>query len=336
MSEQFGSFRSSLFGAFVESPLNARDATGGLIYAGGAFTSPGNGVARWTGSAWETIGATGLTTCRVLRQHNAVLVAGGADLKTWDGSAWVDIGNGTVWDVTTWSALLIAVGYFSSMGGTSASEVASWNGSTWSALGSGTSGGARVTIPYGTDLLVAGNFGVPFDAFAVWDGSSWSGLGSPLNQPCSAAIVWNGNLYVGQAHESPEFTPDTLIARLRKWAASSWSTAATFNSVSIGAIVRAIVVYGNELIVGGKFDDVDGTVTAANIAAWNGTTWRAIGDANGDVFGLRQVGDELLAIGSFTVIGGVSSVRAARWNGTTWSAMSGLDAIAYTGCQYPA
>lgn len=92
--------------------------------------------------------------------------------------------------------------------------------------------------------------------------------------------------------------------------------------------VRAIVVDGNDLIIGGSL------VLEGNVARWDGTSWQSL--ANG-VFGrvhalaLTPTGD-LIAGGLLTGSGPVQANGVMRWDGTAWSALglgpSAADALA--------
>ena len=77
----------------------------GLI-AGGSFNTAGgvsaNYIARWNGSAWQSLGS-GI--------NNGV--------------------NNVVTSLTVYDNQLVAGGYFTTAGGASASRIARWNGSIW-------------------------------------------------------------------------------------------------------------------------------------------------------------------------------------------------------------
>ena len=86
--------------------------------------------------------------------------------------------------------------------------------------------------------------------------------------------------------------------------------------------VLAIEVQPNGgLVIAGTFTQVNG-VTAAGIAAWNGTTWSGLPGAVGTVMALgHDSSGELVAGGLFSSIGGVAALNVARWDGTNWNAM---------------
>lgn len=73
------------------------------------------------------------------------------------------------------------------------------------------------------------------------------------------------------------------------------------------------------LIVAGNFDRA-GDTPANNIAAWNGSTWLALGaGTNGRVKAVAVLGSRLYAAGDFTSAGGVADTNIlARWTGSAW------------------
>ncbi len=75
------------------------------------------------------------------------------------------------------------------------------------------------------------------------------------------------------------------------------------------------------LVVGGGFS-IAGNVLANNIAAWDGSSWSALGTGtNGQVKALAVYNGTLIAGGAFTTAGGNSANRIAQWDGDTWSAL---------------
>jgi UDP-N-acetylglucosamine--N-acetylmuramyl-(pentapeptide) pyrophosphoryl-undecaprenol N-acetylglucosamine transferase len=74
------------------------------------------------------------------------------------------------------------------------------------------------------------------------------------------------------------------------------------------------------LVVGGNFTFA-GNIPANNIAAWNGSSWSALGGGmNGLVVALTVFNGNLIAGGLFTTAGGTACINIAQWNGISWSA----------------
>ncbi len=143
------------------------DGSGPALYVGGDFTTAGgvtvNGIARWDGSSWSSLGG-GLVNggSNDDESVNALAIfddgsgpalhAGGSfaskdSIARWDGASWTSLGSGVagflesllVFDDGSGSApALYAGGSFSSVGGVAAIGIARWNGTVWSPLESGT------------------------------------------------------------------------------------------------------------------------------------------------------------------------------------------------------
>ena len=78
------------------------------------------------------------------------------------------------------------------------------------------------------------------------------------------------------------------------------------------------------LIAGGNFT-MSGDVAVGGLAAWDGTSWSAIGGGtDGLVSRISVEGSSLVINGTFdtvgTGLGTVNAPRIARWNGSSWSA----------------
>lgn len=151
----------------------AVQAFDGQLYTGGFTTvtfpqSTPRGLARWTGSEWERVGA-GFTNPPVGQP--------------------IGVAEMVVWDDGTGPALFVA-GRFREVAGVQANHIARWDGQSWSALGSGFPGPVPPSIfglcgwnsPTGPMLVAAGAFtgvdGRPTTSIAAWDGSAWQDLGS--------------------------------------------------------------------------------------------------------------------------------------------------------------
>jgi hypothetical protein len=149
----------------------------GTLIAGGDFTIAGgvptNGIAKWDGSVWSSLGS-GVS--------NDYFVYALAVLPTGD---------------------LVAGGDFALAGGVSVNQIARWNGTEWSPLGSGVNADVYSIAVCPDGSLVAGGLftvagGVPASRVARWTGAEWRGLGSGTNDEVSAlAILANGSVVAG-------------------------------------------------------------------------------------------------------------------------------------------
>lgn len=105
-----------------------------------------------------------------------------------------------------------------------------------------------------------------------------------------------------------------------------WSSIGTGLNNGTNGIVNAIAKYNNMIIVGGFFTKA-GTIDANNIAAWDGSSWFALGSGvNDTVFALSVFNGNLIAGGKFITAGGNQVNYISRWNGSTWSSLgSGMN-----------
>jgi len=101
-----------------------------------------------------------------------------------------------------------------------------------------------------------------------------------------------------------------------------------------------------KLYVGGKFQQVDSTITANNIAyvteSGGAYTWHALGSGvNGEVHAIVPFNNNLFVAGSFTQAGSTSVNNIAYWDGSMWHAAGCLtgkvkDLIVYNNELYAA
>ncbi len=84
--------------------------------------------------------------------------------------------------------------------------------------------------------------------------------------------------------------------------------------------VYALIAYDNKLIAGGSFGSAGG-MSANDIAAWDGTSWSALGTGfNGmKVAALAVYNNKLIAGGSFFTAGDLNVSNIAAWDGSSWS-----------------
>ena len=100
-----------------------------------------------------------------------------------------------------------------------------------------------------------------------------------------------------------------------------WDNSLSNSLPGIDGNVFAITIYDGRIIVGGEFT-VAGTVSASNVAAWDGTAWSSLGSGVvGTVRALCVYENELVAAGQFSTAGGTAVNNIARWNGDSWSAI---------------
>lgn len=277
----------------------------GSLVVGGSFTSASGvsaiNIARWTGSAWATVGPIGANN--IVR---ALAVMPNGDL--------------------------VAGGDFTAMGGAPASRIARWNGSAWTTLGSGMAGGATTAVyalavlPNG-DLVAGGDFatagGVAANGIARWNGSAWAPLGTGVvGQVRALAVQSNGHIVAGGSMQS---AGGVAVSNIARWDGAAWAAlgGGLYGFNWVGPVVHSLAVLpSGDLVAGGTFT-MAGQASAGNIAQWNGSAWSSLGGLGlpigpSAVHGLAVMPNgDLVAGGMFSV--GVSTSSIARWNGVAWS-----------------
>jgi hypothetical protein len=294
---------------------------GDNLYIGGGIEGipgvPAQGIARWDGERWHTLG-TGITYPNAVR------------------------------DIATHGANVYVVGDFTTAGGVSAKGVARWNGAAWSRLGTGV--GPRIQESWGLeagsitaatvapngDLYVGGYFnridGVVANGVARWNGSAWSAVGGGVynGEPDDALFFTvasldfgaDGRLYVGGQFGTVDGAPANNVAA---WDGTSWSTLGGGVGGSFWSRVNTVLFHKGTLYVGGFIEEAGGA-PVANIAAWDGAAWAPLGDGLADssneeetLLTLLPDGDGILAGGRFRSAGGQPIGGLARWDGAAWS-----------------
>ena len=325
--------------------VNALAVSGGVVYAGGRFTTAGgttaNYIAKWNGSSWSTLGSGVSYTVYALAVSGSVVYAGGYFttagsraanyVAKWNGSSWSALGSGMndgVSALAVSGSVVYAGGRFTTAGGGEAKYIAKWNGSSWSALGSGLNYYVYALAVLGGNVYAGGEFstagGIPAFGIAKWNGSSWSALGAGLDGFVYALAVSGNDLYVGGGFLTAGGSPANSIA---KWNGSSWSALGSGVGVDIyEGWVYALATSGSDVYAGGSFTTAGGN-PANSIAKWNGSSWSKLGSGmDGSVYALAVSGSDLYASGEFTTAGGAAATNVAKWNGSSWSKLgSGMD-----------
>lgn len=221
---------------------------GNLIVGGGFSSANGisvNNIAQWNGTKWDSLGSGvkgiipsfSYQNVFALDTFQGKLIAGGAfdtagglpakRIAEWDGSIWLPLGSGCIghpWPgmveaLTVYNGELIVGGYFDTIGGIPANNIAEWNGSTWSnPFGSGTVGGGEVLAltVYKGNLIACGKFdsidGIAARNIAEWNGSSWSPLGKGINSIGRCLTEYNKLLIVSGDFDTAGRIPANYIA----------------------------------------------------------------------------------------------------------------------------
>ena len=96
---------------------------------------------------------------------------------------------------------------------------------------------------------------------------------------------------------------------------------ATATSAPLDSQVHAIAQAGSLLYFGGDFTDAGGIAAADGVAAWNGTTWSAVGAGitAGSVNAIAVDGSHVWVGGTMTFAGPLGQQQLAVWDGTGWA-----------------
>ncbi len=255
-------------------------------------------------------------------------------------NTWTNVGLGFNGQVRVFLAdpannKLYAGGSFTMSGTTSVNYVAVWDGIAWSPLGTGMNNYVEALAFYQGELIAGGQFtqasGASANGVAKWDGSNWQAVGSGFSGstvPGGAVVtcfaVYNGELYAGGDFLD---AGGTTVNHIAKWDGSAWvAVGSGISNSSATKYLNDMIVYNNELYVGGIFDAVNG-VSASYIAKYNGTTWSAVGSGLNDWAGKFLVNNgNLIVGGNFTTAGGSTANYIASYDGSTWSTLgSGMN-----------
>jgi hypothetical protein len=361
----------------------------GVLYAVGSISETAGGstrgFARFAGDDWEPAGTSTLSEDRPgFGFRSQVRAAAGAGNLLFVGGTFLEAGstpvaNVAAFDGTNWLATpgggnngapsvlkfdasgnLLAAGFFSKIGGVSASNIARFNPqtSTWSALGEGlpeTPPDIESWMSPDGERIIAGTTPV-----RSWDGTQWQEFGTPVvTNPLFEGInriqQFEGDLLL--LGRSMRFQFGTL-----RWDGSDWGP---FVGNGPFDSVYSIARFGDRVIGGGSFPDNDfffnagvnqispgnewtdfveevppflitqlvpynntlvavGSIARAgftNIESWDGTAWSLLGGGtDGPVLAATVYRGDLVVGGLFSREGNVPVKNLARWDGTRWSA----------------
>ncbi len=253
------------------------------IVAGGSYnqiqgSQLSRSLARWNGSAWQTMWP--------------------ADAETFAG----DLGRSVQALLVRADGSLVVGGSFRSAGaGVAVNGVASWSGGVWSdisdiAASTNSSVTAMTTLDSG-DVVVGGALqsiqGVPVHGVARWNGSAWSTIGSGLysaDQPTplpndkgpitSIAQLSGGDIVVGGTDLT--VAPGGTRAVIARWNGSAWSLfspnieprqtlPAPFPPT--GVVTSLFPMPNNGLFVGANPVYFPGSGVKRYVLQWDGTQW---------------------------------------------------------------
>ncbi|TWT43881.1 hypothetical protein RAS1_02810 [Phycisphaerae bacterium RAS1] len=316
--------------------------------------------------AWDPDG-TGPLSERLIAGGNFAATPGGTTVgrvAMWDGAAWQPMGAGFVNGNTTALAVydsdgsgpqtprLVAGGNWSTSGSTTVNRIAQWDGAAWQPMNVGFNSGSVVGLtawdddgpgPHGEQVVATGSFtmsGTTACQFiARFDGAAWQPLGLGVGSSSNGVATWDPD---GPGPMNPEvvaagnfnWAGGNTVSKIARWNGVSWQGFNTTISTSILALTMwdadgSGSAVATPLIVGNV--PTAGTRTVNNIATWNGSDWRQLGDGlwgptTGQVIafttwdpdGAGPAMKQLVAGGSFTIATGKTVNRIARFDGVEW------------------
>lgn len=274
-----GYFSGAGAGAVVSANIAAWNGTAWEGFAGG-FSGQGAHVVDFGGTliATSSIGTLGTP------------FGGGPALghvARWTGTAWQTIGTATPifsvseWGTTVWNGKLIFAGSFTSMDGVPAQNIAAWNGTSWSALGDGFNNFVTSVAVHDGELYASGVFtasGVtPIPGrVARWTGTAWVPAGTGTGAAAMAMRSVAGRLYVTGGFSTAGGAPAERIAA---WDGTQWSALGSglgTGPLGNGHFGLAFEEFGGGLFVGGFFNTAGG-YSAHHLARWDLDAVTAVG-----------------------------------------------------------
>ncbi len=360
---------SSEFGRIgTDGPVLAATVYNGDLVAVGRFgfavDERVDGVARWDGTNWHSLGAKiQFNRAAFVAEFGGDLYVGGdfevvgednlKGIARWDGQKWHGMGgglDGAVHALIPFQGALVAAGKFSVVGNKSIQNLARWDGERWHTLGAGVGGGGKIRVLAMTvhdhRLVVGGFFSQAGETavanIAQWDGQRWSAMSAGFNDVVHALHSHGDLLVAGGLFRS---SGETALNAVAAWDGDGWR--AFGDGVSMSEryakkpVVNALASWHGKLIVGGNFMFAGGSA-ASSIAVWEGDAWSRLGDAfyvphddpqrPEEVHTLVVHGDELVAGGAFRFAADRQVNHLARWDGHRWSSFGtglGSDNRAY-------
>jgi len=304
------------------------DTASNRLYIGKESAGTDNAINYWNGLQWDTLHSIGYPIIAINKFHNEIYCSDGS-LYKYNGTNWSFISNGGILNLFNQNENnLYTCGWFDSIGGVAASNIAKWDGINWSAIDTTKwlGGAISCSIIYNGELYIGGNFvnyNGTIDRVARWDGIQWQPVGNGIRGGMGGVNcfeIYNNELYVGGRFNMVE-NPGNAIA---KWNGFNWN-AVGGGMTSTNAQIFDLQTYNNELYACGVFT-IAGGQQINSIAKWNGTDWCGLGfnaSNNGWVYSMAVLNNELYIGGAFDVINGDTMNYVAKWIGGNFTDVCG-------------
>jgi hypothetical protein len=314
----------------------------GSVFVSGDFTVTDGvktpGLARWNGSAWSSIfedldGGLNAEGYSIVELNGKIYVSGAFttagkilanqvacyDKPTNTWTALPGIPSGTL---IAHNGELYAFYWVDEPAPPYHFIVAKWTGASWITIGTleGTSQATPASI--GGALYIVGNLssvnGTPINHIAKWNGTAWSdaGAGITLNADSMVQSICQvgSQLYASTFNNELVGMDWVQSSHILQWNGSAWVT----HTSNINTSVNCMIAMGNDLVIGGYFDSINGVPCANHVARWNGTTWSALGTGVYGAVNVLKYTHGLLYAGTQ-----VDYEFLREWNGSTWEEVGG-------------
>ena len=263
--------------------------------------------------------------CGVLTDANGLTCNG---VAKWNGSQWSSVGGGLLdyddnpaftFNLRVIEEELYACGGIFTAGNITANGIAKWDGTSWSDVHGfpffDEEGDViRDCIMYNGELYVCGSFyagsGTGMLGIAKWNGSDWVGVG-PMGVGSSTCMaVYEGKLYVG-GYFSSMMNPALPGNHIASWDGNSWDNVGGGIGNSNGNVYE-MMVHDGLLYVAGAFTSVGG-ISAPFIATWDGHEWCDLGSTSDNgIDAIEEFQDTLYIGGAFTELNGQEIFSVAK------------------------
>jgi hypothetical protein len=336
------------------------DGAGEALYAAGTYLggAPGvksNGVVRWNGTRWSSVGGTSLALAPWSQIVALIgfddgsgpkLYAGGYNIWSWDGSNWSVVGPGlhgnhavyalAVYDDGSGPALYAGGSFYIGNDYGRICQVAKWDGTAWSPVLTSQGLNPVVCMQVFDDgtgpalFASAGDYDLGegfIGTFARWNGHVWSPVQSAgwVAEVETMTVFDDGtgkSLYVGGGIVNYAALPFELEHSVARWNGKTWTYVGP--PAHFEDTVSSLAAYddgtGPALYAGGWFTAGETAYAAGNIAKLVHGTWLPIGEGlNHPVHAMTVfdfgAGKDLYVGGEFTTAGRYASSSIARLHG---------------------
>lgn len=249
--------------------------------------------------------------------NGSLVVAAEREVYRWTGAAWQSLGartNGPIHSAVAQGGDLVIGGDFTVAGGCAANRIIRFDGTQWHAVGLGLDDRVTVLGTYGTRLIAAGDFQVAGSVFAqriaAWDGADWAPLAGGLGAGATTMAEYGGKLVVAGAFHA---AGTVIVNHIAAWDGATWSPLQN----GLDDEARTLAVHSGKLVAAGPFTTA-GVAEVRRVAAWDGTAWTPFGDplplvyAQQSYFLCDNAGTLSLAMHDAT------HVRVLQWDGAAW------------------